>query len=138
VDFPCGVIYKLDIVKLTLGGLVPNQPDFTVKINGDPDLVAQLKRVVGDNPDTMKLESAGPSAEPSHLRLGLAEAATIVALVNGVATLGKFAYSIYRHLSENKASVVTVQTPLRIIEIRAPDAVSEESVVERLGDALRT
>jgi hypothetical protein len=115
-----------------------NQPAFTVKINGDPNLVAQLKSVVEENPDAMKLQSAGPSSEPSHLRLGLAEAATIVALINGVATLAKFAYSIYRHLSENKASVVTVQTPLRTIELRAPDAVSEESVAERLRDALRT
>jgi hypothetical protein len=114
-----------------------NQLGFTVKINGDPDLVAELERVVEQNPDVMKLRSAGPSAEPSHLRLGLAEVATIVALLNGVATLAKFAYSIYQHLSEKKTSVVTVQTPLRIIELRAPDAVSEESIAERLRDALR-
>jgi hypothetical protein len=116
---------------------MPNQTGFTVKINGDPYLVAELERVVEENPDVMKLQSAGPSEEPSHLRLGLAEMATIVALVNGVATLAKFAYSIYQHLSEKKASVVTVQTPLRTIELRAPDAVSEERIAERLRDALR-
>jgi len=116
---------------------VPSQAGFIVKINGDPDLVAELKHVVEKNPEVMNLQSAGPAAEPSHLRLGLAEVATIVALLNGVATLAKFAYSIYRHLSEKKASVVTVQTPLRIIELRAPDAISEESIAERLRDALR-
>jgi len=99
--------------------------------------VAELKHVVEKNPDVMKLQYAGPAEEPSHLRLGLAEAATIVALLNGVATLSKLAYSIYQHLSEKKESVVIVQTPLRAIELRSPDAVSEEKITERLRDALR-
>jgi hypothetical protein len=115
---------------------MPTQ-QITVKIIGDPELVADLKRVVEENPNVMQLHSTGPSAEPSHLRLGLGDVETIVALLSGVATLAKFAYSIYRHFSEKKASVVTVQTPLRTIELRAADAVSEESVAARLRDAIR-
>jgi hypothetical protein len=67
----------------------------------------------------------------------LAEVATIISVVNGLVELSKFAYTIYQHLSENKASIVTVQTPLRTLEIRATDAVSEESIAQLLQKSLR-
>jgi hypothetical protein len=110
-------------------------PNLMVKINGSPELVANLEGVVKENPTDMKLESVGPAQEPSHLGLGLAEVATIIAMVNGLATLAKFAYAIYKHLKDKPAESVTIQTPLRTIEIISSDAVSEERIRQLLSTA---
>jgi hypothetical protein len=109
-----------------------------VKINGSPELVAHLEGVVKENATDMKLESVGPAQEASHLGFGLAEVATIIAIVNGVATLAKFAYAIYNHLKDKPAERVTIQTPLRTIEILSSDAVSEERIRQLLSTVVRT
>jgi hypothetical protein len=114
-----------------------NSASFMVKIDAGPELVSELKQIVEKNPDTMKLESAGPSRQPSDLRLSLAEVETIVAIVNGVVTLGKFAHAIYKHLKDNKAQRMTLTTPLRTVEILSADAVSEDHVLELLRASLR-
>jgi hypothetical protein len=110
---------------------------FMVKFNASPELVETLRSVVDQNPEAIKLKSSGPSDEPSHLRLGLAEVSTLIAVINGAVTLGKFAYSVYKHLSQHKGEQVTVQTPLRTVAILSSDAISEQRIVELLQSALR-
>lgn len=114
-----------------------NQPQIMVRLSGEPSLIEELERVVQENTDDMKLQSVGPSTDTARLRLGLAEVATMVTLVNGLVTLSKFAYTLYKHFSEKQASVVTIQTPLRTVEIRSTDALSEEGIAEQLRSALR-
>jgi hypothetical protein len=109
---------------------------FTVKISGSPELIDQLVEVAGSSSE-MSIEAVGPADEPSHLRLGLAEVSTIVALVNGITTLGKFAWAIYKHLREGDSGQLTVQTPLRTVVIIGSDAVSEERIRQLLEDAVR-
>lgn len=110
---------------------------FMVKIDGSPDLIDGLRDIVEANPALMKLESFGPSKEPSHLKLGLGEIATIVTVLNGLATLAKFAYAIYKHLNEKKAGQVTVQTPLRTVTILSSDAATQERIQELLESSLK-
>jgi hypothetical protein len=50
-------------------------------------------------------------------------------IINGAIALGKFAYAVYQHLRNNKAERLTLQTPLRTVEIQSSDAVSEERVL---------
>jgi len=108
-----------------------------VKFNASPKLVDELESVVNQNPAVMELQSVGPSDEPSYLKLGLGEVSTLIAVINGAITMGKFAYSVYKHLHENKGERVTLQTPLRSVEILGSDAVSEARVLELLQSALR-
>ncbi|HEV3278934.1 MAG TPA: hypothetical protein VG860_19210 [Terriglobia bacterium] len=110
---------------------------FMVKIDASPELVGELKNVVESNPDLMKLESAGPSDQPSHLRLGLADVETLIAIVNGAVAFGQFAHSIYKHFKEKKAERLMVQTPLRTVEILSSDATSEERILELLQSSIR-
>lgn len=110
---------------------------FTMKINGSPDLVEELERVARANAADITVESVGPADQASHLRLGLTEVSTIVAIVNGIATLSKFAAAIYRHFKENKSDQLTVQTAVRTIVIEASEAVTPEQVRAALEDAVR-
>jgi hypothetical protein len=107
-----------------------------VKIDGTPELVSELTQIVKENPETMKLEYSGPSEPNSDLRLSLAEVNTIIAIVNGVITLGKFAHTIYKHFKDNQAQRLTLKTPLRSIEILSSDATSEEHVLGLLRSSL--
>jgi hypothetical protein len=111
--------------------------NFMVKINGSPELIDELKRIADANTSEIKVESVGPAEEASHLRLGLTEVSTIVAIVNGVATISKFAWTIYQHFKEKKSEELTVQTPLRTVVILSSDAVSPEHVQALLEDSLR-
>lgn len=111
--------------------------NFMVKINGSPALIDDLKRVADANVSEIKVESVGPADEASHLRLGLTDVSTIIAIVNGVATFAKFAWAIYQHFNEKKSEEVTVQTPLRTIVILSSDAESPEHVQALLEGALR-
>jgi thiamine phosphate synthase YjbQ (UPF0047 family) len=108
-----------------------------VKFNASPQLVEELKSVVEQNPGVMTLKSAGPADEPSHLKLGLAEVSTLIAMINGAITLGKFAYSVYQHLSKHEGERLTLQTPLRTVEVLSSDAVSEARILELLQNSLR-
>jgi thiamine phosphate synthase YjbQ (UPF0047 family) len=108
-----------------------------VKLNGSPELVAALEKVARENPAEVKVQSCGPSNETSHLRLGLAEVSTLVAVVNGVVTFGKFAYAIYEHFKKKGSQEMTVQTPLRTIVILASDATSPEQVQRLLEGSLK-
>ena len=110
---------------------------FMISFNASPGLIDDLKGIVEANPAVMKLESVGPSSESSHLRLGLTEVATLVTVLNGVATLAKFAYEIYKHLHDKKDEKVSVQSPLRTVVILASDATSAERVQELLQASLR-
>jgi hypothetical protein len=109
--------------------------DLEVQIEGDPELITSLGAITSANSESMTLESLGPSAEPSRLKFGLAEAATLVALVKGAVELAKFAKSIYDHLSKSKGKKVVVQTPLRAVTIGSSDATSEARVAELLQTA---
>jgi len=111
--------------------------NFMVKINGSPALIDDLKGVADANVSEIKVESVGLADEASHLRLGLTEVSTIVAIVNGAATFAKFAWAIYQHFKEGKSEELTVQTPLRTVVILSSDAVSPEHVQTLLEDALR-
>ena len=108
-----------------------------VKINASPELVEELKRVVAENSGVMELDYAGPSDQPSHLRLGLGEVSTITATLTGPVPLAKFAHSIYEHLSEKKLEKMTLQTPLRTIEIMGSDAVSEDRILKLIESSVR-
>lgn len=110
---------------------------FMVKINGSPALIDDLKGLADANASEIKVESIGPADEASHLRLGLTEVSTIVAIVNGVATFATFAWTIYQHFKEKKSEELTVQTPLRTVVILSSDAVSPEHVQALLESALR-
>jgi hypothetical protein len=110
---------------------------FMVKINGSPALIDDLKSVADANATQINIESLGPADQASHLRLGLTEVATIVTVVNGVATFAKFAWTIYQHFKDKKSEQMTVQTPLRTIVILGSDAVSPERVQALLEETLR-
>jgi hypothetical protein len=112
-------------------------PGIMVKINGSPDLVAELQDVAAAKDADLVVKSAGPAEEASHLRLGLGDIATLVAVLNGVATFAKFAYAIYKHLSDKKSEQVTVQTPLRTVVIVASDATSPERIKALLDGAMK-
>jgi hypothetical protein len=114
-----------------------NPVNYMVKISGSPELIDELKGVADANTSEIKVESVGPADEASHLRLGLAEVSTIVAIVNGVATLAKFAWAIYQHLKAKKSEELTVQTPLRTVRILSSDADSPEHVQALIEGALR-
>lgn len=111
--------------------------ELMVKISGSPELIDDLAEVARGNPSEISIEAVAPADEASHLRLGLSEVSSIVALLNGVVTLGKFARSIYEHLREQDAGQLTVQTPLRTVVILASDAASEACIRELLEDAAR-
>ncbi len=111
--------------------------DFMVKINGSPALISDLAKVAEANSSEIRIESAGPADEASHLRLGLTEVETIITIVNGVATLAKFAWTIFKHLKEKNSDQLTVQTPLRTVVIVGSDAVSPEHIQALLEDAVR-
>lgn len=100
---------------------------FTIKINGSPELVKDLEHVIRQNSE-IKLESVGPSDEASRLKLGLGEVSTIIAIVNGTITLGKFAYTVCQHLRKKPDERVTIQTPLKTVVILSSDADNEEHV----------
>jgi len=110
---------------------------FMVKISGSTTLIDELADVAKANSPEIVIESVGPADEASNLRLGLAEVATIVAVVNGVATFAKFAWTIYKHLKDKESDQLTVQTPLRTVLIVASDAVSPEHIRALLEDAVR-
>lgn len=110
---------------------------YMVKISGSPALIEDLKGIADANSSEIEVESVGPADEASHLRLGLTEVSTIVAIVNGVATFAKFAWAIYQHFREKKSDRLTVQTPLRTVVILSSDAVSADHVNALLEDALR-
>ncbi|SRR6266446_7060640 len=114
-----------------------NSASFMVKIEASPELVGELKSIIDENPELMKLESSGPAGEPSHLRLGLEEVYTLIAILNGAATFGKLAYGIYKNLSKNKTQRMTLQTPLRTVEILGSDAISVDRISELLESSLR-
>jgi hypothetical protein len=114
-----------------------NPVNFMVKISGSPELIDGLKGVADAHASEIKVESVGVAEEASHLRLGLTEVSTIVAIVNGVATLAKFAWTIYQHLKAKKSEELTVQTPLRTVLILSSDAVSPEHVQDLLAGAIR-
>ncbi len=111
--------------------------NFMVKINGSPTLINDLANMAEANSSEIQVESVGPADEVSHLRLGLTEVSTIIAIVNGVATFAKFAWTIYKHLNGKKSEQVTVQTPLRTVVIVSSDAVSPERIQALLEDAVR-
>jgi hypothetical protein len=108
-----------------------------VKMSGSPGLIAELQADAAARMDEVKVQSAGPSEEVSRLKLGLGDVATMVALVNGVATFAKFAYAIYEHFKQNKSEELTVQTPLRTVVILASDATSVEQVKAMLDASLK-
>ena len=108
-----------------------------VKINGSPALIDDLADVAKANSPEIQVESVGPADETSHLRLGLTEVSTIIAIVNGVATLAKFAWAIYKHLKEKNSDQLTVQTPLRTVVIVSSDAVNPERIQALLEGAVR-
>lgn len=112
--------------------------NFMVKINGSPGLINDLANVAEANASEVQIESVGPADETSHLRLGLTEVSTLIAIVNGVATLATFAWTIYKHLKDKKSEQLTVQTPLRTVVILASDAVSPEHIKALLEDTVRT
>jgi hypothetical protein len=122
----------------TRRGDPPSGPaKFMVKISASPELIDELHAVVMAHADSMTLKSLGPASEPAHMRLGLSETATLIAVINGVATMAQFAYSAYKFLSEKQSGGLTVQTPLRTVVITASDATSEERVRELLESALQ-
>ena len=108
-----------------------------VKISGSPGLIDELQIDAASRVGEVKVQSAGPSEEVSHLKLGLGEVATLVALVNGVVTFGKFAYTIFEHFKQRKSEELTVQTPLRTVVILASDATSPEHIKELLEGSLK-
>jgi hypothetical protein len=114
-----------------------NSANFMVKINGSPALIGDLASVAEANSSEIQIESVGPADEASHLRLGLTEVATLIAIVNGVATFAKFAWAIYKHLKEKNSEQLTVQTPLRTVVILGSDAVSPERIQELLEGTVR-
>lgn len=114
-----------------------DRADFMVKINGSPELIDDLAAVAAANSSEVRIESVGPADEASHLRLGLTEVSTLIAIVDGVVTLAKFAFAIYKHLTENKSDQLTVQTPLRTVVIVATDAVSVERIQALLEDSVQ-
>lgn len=107
--------------------MAKNQVTFRIKINGSPKLVSDLEHVIKQNPEIM-LESVGPSNEASRLKLGLGEVSTIIAIVNGTITLAKFAYTICKHLRKKPDERVSIQTPLKTVEILSSDADNEDHV----------
>jgi hypothetical protein len=121
-----------------LEGAMTGPANFMVKINGSPELINDLANVAEANASEVQIESVGPADEASHLRLGLTEVSTLIAIVNGVATLAKFAWTIYKHLKDKKSEQLTVQTPLRTVVILASDAVSPEHIKALLEDTVRT
>jgi hypothetical protein len=108
-----------------------------IKINGSPSLINDLANVAQANASDIQIESVGPAEEASHLRLGLTDVSTMIAMVNGVAALAQFALTIYKHLKDKKSEQLTVQTPLRTVIIVASDAVSPERIQELLEDSAR-
>lgn len=110
--------------------------NFMVKINGSPALINDLADVAQENAPEIRVQSVGTADEASHLRLGLTEVSTLIAIVNGVATLAKFAWTIYKHLKEKRSEQLTVQTPLRTVVIVASDAVSPERIQALLEDSV--
>lgn len=111
---------------------------FMVKIEGSPTLIDDLNIVANENPSEIKINSIGPANQSSQLRLGLTEVATLIAIVNGVATLAKFAWAIYKHLRDNGSERLTVQTPLRTVVILGSDADTPETIKALLEDAVRS
>ena len=109
---------------------------FRIKINANPELINNLEHEIKQSSD-VKLESVGPSAEVSRLKLDLGEVSTIIAIVNGTITLAKFAYTIYQHLRRRPDERVSIQTPLKTVEILSSDADSEGHVRELLLSAIR-
>lgn len=116
---------------------MPADPSFTVKITGTSELIDELKEVARQNPESVQVKSAGRAEPSSGLKLGLHDAATLVSLVNGLATLGKFAHSIYKALREKRAQRVAIQTPIKTIEIFPSDATDVEKVRSLLESAVR-
>jgi hypothetical protein len=117
--------------------LMPDSVNFMVKISGSPALIDDLAGVAEANASEIQVKSVGPADEVSHLRLGLTEVSTLIAIVNGAVTLAKFAWTIYKHLTEKKSDQLTVQTPLRTVVIIGSDAVSPERIQALLEDAVR-
>src|SRR3954465_6913661 len=90
---------------------------FTVKINGSSELIADLVDIAKGNPSDVHVESVEPADDVSHLRLGLTDVETLIAILNGVATFAQFSWAIHRHLKDKKSDQVTVQTPVRSVII---------------------
>lgn len=109
---------------------------FMVRIEGSPDLINGLVKGPAAASDVV-VESVGPADQSSHLRLGLTEVETLVAVVNGIATLSKFAWVIYEHLRGRKSEQLTVQTPVHTVVILASDAESPERIKELLEQSAR-
>lgn len=101
-----------------------------IKITGSPELVSRLSETELCEDEYLEVISFGENEQPSHLRFGLVEVASLVAIANGVVMLGKFAHGIYRHLTKNSDQRISIQTPLSRIEITSSEAISEERVRE--------
>lgn len=108
-----------------------------VKVNASPGLIADLANIAKADPSEIKLESVGPADESSHLRLGLAEVETLIAIINGTATFAKFSWAIYKHLKDNNSDQVTVQTPVHAVTISSSDAKSPQAVQSLLESAVQ-
>lgn len=109
----------------------------TIKISSSPELVSDLERLARASEGAIQVRSAGPSQDASRLRLGLGDVATIVAILNGTATLAKLAYGIYEALKKKRAERITVQTALRTVEILPSDAPDEQHVRALLESAIQ-
>ena len=107
-------------------------PIIQVKFRGAPGLIEEL-RYEADEED-VEIISVGTERDPTYLHFGIAEVASLVAIIQGAYWVGDLARKIHRLLKKNKDKKeeqnrrLSVQTPFGQWEFVSDDALTEEDV----------
>ena len=91
--------------------------EIQIKILGAKEQMDELNKYATQFTDEIQIERYGIEKDPTNLKFGLAEVASLVAIVNGAAGIAILGKKIFDLLRGGSARRIIIQTPMRRIEL---------------------
>jgi hypothetical protein len=102
-------------------------PLVQVKFQGDPELIEEIRQETSGHGE-VEILSTGMERDPTYLHFGLAEVASLIAIVQGAYWVGDLARKVHGWVTGKKDRRLFVQTPFGQWDFVSDDDLTEEDV----------
>lgn len=111
--------------------------EFQIKILGAKEQMDQLNEHANQFTEDIQVERYGIEKDPTNLKFGLAEVASLVAIAQGTVGLALLGKKIFDLLKEGKGRRIVIQTPMRRIELMSAADLTAEEVQNALTHVVK-
>jgi len=108
-----------------------------IKFLGAKDQMDALHRFAQSHSSGIKVQSYGPEKDPTNLKFGLADVASMVGFIESVLAIPTLAVSLYELLKPKDSQRIVVQTPTMRIELVSKKDLTPKEVEDALRYALK-